>query len=132
MITIGVMKVMFSTLLFVSALLLALNRTSVQNYFERNITNKKVKDVHVAVVTDYITCLTFVLASSVMRLLSGFAVFMGEYSELIEVRIVAIVSYLLDIICLAAFMYYISDRVTVFFADFISMGLGVISGKWRH
>lgn len=50
MITIGIMKVMFSTLLFVTALLIALNRSSVQDYFERHIT-KKVKDLHVAVVT---------------------------------------------------------------------------------
>lgn len=51
MITIGVMKVMFSTLLFVAALLIALNRTSVQDYFEKHVTEKKVKDLHVAVVT---------------------------------------------------------------------------------
>lgn len=79
---------------------------------------------------DYITSLTYILAASVMRLISGFAVFVGEYSELIEVRIVAILSYLLDIVCLAAFMYYISERVTVHFADFISIGLSTICGEW--
>ena len=51
MITIGILKTMSSTLLFVASLLLCLNRTSVQNYFEEHITNKKVTDVHVAVVT---------------------------------------------------------------------------------
>lgn len=51
MITIGILKVMFSTLLFVSALLIALNRSSVQDYFERYITNKKLSNLHVAVVT---------------------------------------------------------------------------------
>lgn len=51
MITIGILKVMFSTLLFVTALLIALNRASVQDYFERHITNKKIANLRVAVVT---------------------------------------------------------------------------------
>lgn len=128
MITIGIMKVMFSTILFVTALLIALNRSSVQQYFEKHISKKK---VHVAVATDYILVLTFVLAASAMRLISGFAVFVGEYCELIEVRIVAIVSYLLDIICLGAFMYHINERITVHFADFVSIGLGTICGEFQ-
>lgn len=131
MITVGIMKVMFSTILFITALLIALNRSSVQQYFEKHISKKKVKDLHVAVVTDYILVLTFVLAASAMRLISGFSVFVGEYCELIEVRIVAIVSYLLDIICLGAFMYHISERITVHFADFVTIGLGTICGEFR-
>lgn len=65
-----------------------------------------------------------------MRLISGFAVFVGEYSELIEVRIVAVLSYLLDIACLVGFMYYISARVTVHFADFLSIGLSTVCGEF--
>lgn len=63
-----------------------------------------------------------------MRLMSGISVFLGEYSELIEVRIVAIISYLLDIILLVLFMMHLSARVTVHFGDFISLTLSTIAG----
>lgn len=70
------------------------------------------------------------MAASVMRLISGFAVFVGEYSELIEVRIVAVLSYLLDIACLAGFMYYTKERVAVDFVDFFSVGLSIVCGEF--
>lgn len=63
-----------------------------------------------------------------MRLVSSYAVFVGEYSELLELRVTALLSYLLDILCLSLFMYLIGDRVTVHFADFINIGLSTIIG----
>lgn len=53
MITIGICKTMLSTLLFVTALLLALNRTSVQDYFQKNITKKRPDDWQEAVITGW-------------------------------------------------------------------------------
>lgn len=64
-----------------------------------------------------------------MRLMSGYAVFVGEYSELVEIRIVGIISYLLDIVAMAGGMYYASERATSNFADFISITLSIICGK---
>lgn len=51
MISVGVIKVMGSCLLFVTALLFALNRSAVQEYFEKYITRNKPADFAVAVVT---------------------------------------------------------------------------------
>lgn len=51
MITVGVIKVMGSSLLFVAALLFALNRSAVQVYFEKYITRSKTTGFAVAVVT---------------------------------------------------------------------------------
>lgn len=70
----------------------------------------------------------YVQGASVMRLISGISVFLGEYCELIEVRVVAILSYFLDIVLLALFMVHLSGRVTVHFADFISLTLSVLCG----
>lgn len=57
MITIGVLKVMGSTLLFVTALLFALNRSSVQEYFEKYITKTKTTGFQYAVVTGELSLL---------------------------------------------------------------------------
>lgn len=69
------------------------------------------------------------MASSVMRMISGTAVFVGEYSELLEVRVVGIISYLLDIICLGLFVFYFTAVIRENFADFLTICLGGLCGK---
>lgn len=69
------------------------------------------------------------MASSVMRMISGTAVFVGEYSELMEVRVVGIISYLLDIICLGLFCFYFTASIKANFADFLTMCLGGLCGE---
>lgn len=62
-------------------------------------------------------------------MISGTAVYVGEYSELLEVRVVGILSYLLDIVCLGLFVFYFTAGIKVNFADFLTICLGGLCGK---